>query len=182
MLRDRLSYDACSLMKQTTILAPSILKGSILSIVLPVLAFIFSCAPNKTAEFAHTTTSGVPGINVPDGFQVEQATLPGMVSYPMFATFDNDGRLFVIESSGETTSTENVLQNPTFKILLLEDKDDDGVFDKRSVFADKLPYPMGGTFYEGSFYAAVPPDLIRFTDEDSDNVAEKREVILTGWT
>ena len=143
---------------------------------------LLSCVPNRTAEPAQADTAVMNGITVPQGFVVEQATLPGMVSYPVFATFDDDGRLFVIESSGETTSTENVLANPTFKILLLEDEDGDGVFDKRSVFADKLPYPMGGTFYEGSFYATVPPDVIRFTDTDGDNVAEKREVILSGWT
>ena len=179
---NHVGYDLALFMKQTTMFALSTFKSWIPVIVLPALLFIFSCAPNKTVELANGSTGGVPGVNVPDGFRVEQATLPGMVSYPMFATFDNDGRLFVIESSGQTTSTDDVLQNPTFKILLLEDENDDGVFDRRSVFADKLPYPMGGTFFEGSFYAAVPPDVIRFTDADGDRVAEKREVILSGWT
>lgn len=132
-----------------------------------------SCTPNRTAESARAGNPLMKGLTVPQGFVVEEATLPGMVTYPMFATLDNDGRLFVIESSGHTTSTEDVLQNPTFSILLLEDADDDGVFDKRSVFADKLPYPMGGSFYEGSFYAAVPPDVVRFTDSDGDNVVTK---------
>lgn len=119
---------------------------------------------------------------VPDGFTVEEAAPAGMVKYPMFATYDQTGRLFVIESSGHTTSTEDVLENPTFMIRLLEDEDGDGTFDKAVVFADSLPYPMGGVFYQGSFYTAAPPDLLRLTDSDGDGVADKREVILTGWT
>lgn len=120
-------------------------------------------------------------LHVPEGLVVERAVPEGMVQYPMFASIDNEGRLFIAESSGETTSTKDVLENPTFFIRLLEDTDQDGVYDKSTIFADKLPYPMGGTFYDGSFYAAAPPDLLRLTDKDGDGVAEEREVILTGW-
>jgi len=143
---------------------------------------LVSCTGENTRESARAGNPAAYDARVPEGFVVEQAVPPGMVSYPMFATFDNDGRLFVIESSGKTTSTEDVLENPTFKILLLEDEDGDGVFDKRSDFADRIPYPMGGTFYQGSFYATAPPDILRLTDTDRDGVADKREVILTGWT
>jgi putative membrane-bound dehydrogenase-like protein len=99
----------------------------------------------------------------------------------MFASFDNEGRLFVIESSGKTTSTEDVLENPTFHIRLLEDRDADGIFDKSIVYADHIPYPMGGYFYRGSLYVAAPPSLMRFTDADGDGIAEKREAVLSGW-
>lgn len=144
-----------------------------------VVVVLQSCIAPKTDEILAFVPTNV---TLPDGFILEPATLPGGVRYPMFATYDLEGRLFVIESSGKTTSTEDVLQNPTFQILLLQDKDRDGVFDSRSVYADKIPYPMGGTFYRGSFYATAPPDLIRFTDTDGDDVADKREVVLTGWT
>lgn len=152
------------------------------SVLLAVGTAFCSCsADGNRFVSAHLEETAI-ATQVPEGFVTESATTPGLVTYPTFATFDNDGRLFVIESSGQTTSTEDVLMNPTFRIVLLEDEDDDGVFDKRSVFADKLPYPMGGTFYRGSFYATVPPDVIRFTDTNGDNTADEREVILTGWT
>ncbi|MGC1242980.1 MAG: PVC-type heme-binding CxxCH protein, partial [Chryseosolibacter sp.] len=143
---------------------------------------LLSCSGQKTLESVKDDGANPFGATLPEGFVVEEATPPGMVSYPMFATFDLDGRLFVIESSGKTTSTEDVLANPTFQILLLQDENTDGVFDKRQVFADKIPYPMGGTFYQGSFYVTAPPDLLRFTDTDADGIADKREVLLTGWT
>ncbi|MEX2231994.1 MAG: PVC-type heme-binding CxxCH protein [Cyclobacteriaceae bacterium] len=153
-----------------------------LSLVLAIISILFvSCSGNQ-GESDQESMAAQLGLHVPEGFIIEQAMAPGMVKYPMFATLDNQGRLFVIESSGKTTSTEDVLKNPTFQILLLEDIDRDGIYDKRNVFADKIPYPMGGTFYQGSFYAAAPPDLIRFTDTDADGISDKREVLLTGWT
>ena len=164
-------------------MTPKITSTLILPFLLPGLGgLFFSCTGEKAVESAEEQSLAIQAMHVPEGFVIEPATLPGMVAYPMFAVFDNQGRLFVIESSGITTSTADVLKNPTFRVLLLEDENDDGLFDKRTVFADKIPYPMGGTFYRGSFYVTAPPDLLRFTDTDADGVADEREVILTGWT
>lgn len=122
------------------------------------------------------------GLRVPEGYTIEKVAGADLLSYPMFASFDNEGKLFVFESSGKTTSTEDVLANPTFIIRVLEDENGDGVFDKSNIFADKIPYPMGGAFYQGSLYVAAPPNLLKFTDTNNDGVADKREVILSGWT
>lgn len=140
-------------------------------------SFLMSCGIGEKEE-----ESQADGLHVPQGFEITRVVAPELVSYPMFATLDNQGRLFVIESSGKTTSTEDVLKDPTFKILLLEDIDGNGIYDSRKVFADSIPYPMGGVFYKGSFYVTAPPDLLRFTDTDSDGIADEREVILSGWT
>lgn len=147
-----------------------------------IICSLFAVMALASACSKKDPIASVPGLTVPGGFTVVQAVPDGMTTYPMFATLDSIGRLFVIESSGKTTSTEDVLKNPTFMIKLLEDKDENGIYDKATVFADRIAYPMGGTFYRGSFYTAAPPDLLRFTDTDGDGVAEKREVILTGWT
>lgn len=127
-------------------------------------------------------TKPVEGLKVPEGFSIENAADSGLVSYPIFAGFDNNGRLFTYESNGTTTSTEDVLKNPIFQIRILEDENGDGIFDKSTVFADNIPYAMGGAFYNGSLYVAAPPDLIRFKDTNDDGVADEREVILSGWT
>jgi putative membrane-bound dehydrogenase-like protein len=121
------------------------------------------------------------GIQVPDGFSVEDAVLPGLVKYPMFAVFDDRGKLFVFESSGSTESTEAILEHPTFKILLLEDTDEDGVFDHKTVYADQLPFPMGGVYINGSLIVTAAPDVLKLTDTNGDGRADQREVLLSGW-
>ena len=140
-----------------------------------------SCAGEKASERI-SADSASTGMHVPDGFVIERAVSADLVSFPMFATLDSAGRLFVIESSGKTTSTEDVLANPTFQVRLLQDLDEDGIYEHGQVYADSIPYPMGGTFYQGSFLVTAPPDLIRFTDTNGDGSADKREVILSGWT
>lgn len=121
-------------------------------------------------------------IQVPDGFVVEVAAGPDLVDYPMFAMADETGRLFVFESTGNVyDKTEDAINNPQFRINLLEDLDGDGKYDKSTIYADKVGFPQGGVFYKGSLYASSAPDLLKFTDTDGDGVADKREVVLSGW-
>ncbi|NUM54061.1 MAG: HEAT repeat domain-containing protein [Candidatus Hydrogenedentes bacterium] len=131
--------------------------------------------------FAEEPARGLAALKVPDGFTVEVAAPPEMSSYPMFMEFDHQGRLFIAESSGKNTKGKDTPTYPECMILMLEDTDKDGVFDKRTVFADKLSLPMGVLWYRGAIYCASPPDFFRFEDTDGDGVADKKDVILTGW-
>ena len=124
---------------------------------------------------------GLESIHVPEGFEVELAVEPGLISYGVFFSFDDRGRLFVCESAGKNTTDEEALEDPSFRIKVLEDTDSDGVFDQATLFADKITLALGAQWYRGSLYVAAPPDLLRLKDIDGDNVADEREVILTGW-
>ncbi len=128
------------------------------------------------------SSSGQQDWVLPDGYVLEEATLPGLVDYPMFAVFDDQGRLFVMESSGQTESTSGIEENPDFRILLLSDNDKDGLFEHKTVYADSLSFPMGGVFLDGSLIVTNAPNLVKFTDTDGDGVADEEEVLLSGWT
>jgi len=120
---------------------------------------------------------------VPDGYTVDLVAGSDLVDYPMFATLDNTGRLFVFESVGNVYETsEQAVESPRFRIKLLIDQDQDGTYDQATVFADKLSFPQGGVFIDGSLIASSAPDLLKLTDTDGDGVADEREVLLSGWT
>ncbi|MFK5973968.1 MAG: HEAT repeat domain-containing protein [Flavobacteriaceae bacterium] len=142
---------------------------------------LLSCKEGVHLESKGGQTTGMDGLQVPEGFMIEKVVDSNLIEYPMFASFDNTGRLFLSESTGETLSTEEHLKKPPYHIRLLEDKDGDGVFEKSTIFADSLTYPKGAVFYQGSLYVASAPDLLKLTDTNGDGVADSREVLLTGW-
>src|SRR5437868_608488 len=84
------------------------------------------------------TSLGAPVLQVPAGFQVEQVAADGTVQFPMFATLDPDGRLYVTESSGNDLYAELDHLVRKCRVSLLEDRDTDGRFKHSSVFAEKL--------------------------------------------
>jgi putative membrane-bound dehydrogenase-like protein len=125
--------------------------------------------------------TGASAIHLPAGFEAVKVTTPDLVAYPMMGTLDDRGRLFICESSGNTLNDQQMAAHPDYRIRMLEDRDGDGVFDHATTFAEHLTLPAGAVWYRGSLYVASPPDLFRFTDTDGDGVADKREVVVTGW-
>ena len=136
------------------------------------MGFFSLLPPTRAGEVRH---------KVPEGFRIEQVAGHPAIQFPMFACFDDRGRLFVAESSGLDLYAELVAQTRKCRISLLEDTDGDGTFDKARVFADKLVFPMGLAWREGKLYVADPPDLVVYEDEDDDGRADSRKVILSGF-
>ena len=99
----------------------------------------------------------------------------------MFACFDDRGRLYVADSTGDNPSADDLGKNPPHCIRRLEDSDGDGRFDKGHVFADKMTYPQGVVWHDGAVFTASAPSLWRLDDCDGDGVADRRRELVTGW-
>ncbi len=121
-------------------------------------------------QFGHQT------ITVPDGFVVERVADAPLTERPITADFDELGRLYVAESSGSNDPVDQQLKDKPHSILRLEDTDGDGKFDRRTVFADKMMFPAGTLWHDGSLYVTAPPEIWKLTDTDDDGVADQREV------
>ncbi|MEK6261026.1 MAG: PVC-type heme-binding CxxCH protein [Planctomycetota bacterium] len=119
---------------------------------------------------------------LPDGFEIEVAAKSPLVDRPITADFDELGRLYVTDSSGSNEPVVKQLANPTHRIVRLEDTDGDGRFDKSVVFADKMMFPEGTLWHDGSLYVAAPPSIWKLTDTDGNGVADQRVEWLEGKT
>jgi len=121
-------------------------------------------------------------IRIPDGFQIEQIAGPPLVERPISIDFDEQGRMYVAESSGSNDPIAVQNKKLPHRILRLVDTDGDGRFDERTVFADKMMLPEGAMWHDGSLYVGAPPHIWKLTDADGDGVAEQREQWFQGQT
>jgi putative membrane-bound dehydrogenase-like protein len=113
-------------------------------------------------------------LTVPDGFEVELVATTDLAPRPVSGSFDEQGRLYVTDSSGSNEKPDKQLANPMHRVLRLEDTNGDGKFDKSTVFADKVMFPEGCLWYNGSVYVAAPPSIWKFTDTNNDGAADVR--------
>ncbi|NND97164.1 MAG: sulfatase-like hydrolase/transferase [Pirellulaceae bacterium] len=117
-------------------------------------------------------------LRVPDGFTAELVAGPPLVTHPTLGCFDDRGHLYVCNNAGVNLSNQELEEQLPNSIRRLTDSDGDGRFDKSTVFADKMTFPMGGAWHNGSLYVASPPNIWKLTDTDDDGVADQRKVIV----
>jgi putative membrane-bound dehydrogenase-like protein len=122
-----------------------------------------------------------PALQVAEGFEVELVAARPLIEYPVMAGFDERGRLFVAENAGVNLPEGALLDELPNSVRLLEDTDSDGVFDRSSVFADRLTFSQGALWHDGALYVASPPSMWRLEDTDDDGVADVRHEIATGF-
>ena len=126
------------------------------------------CAGVSAAQFQ----IGAHHFTLPDGFEIELAAGTNLAPRPINASFDEQGRLYVTDSSGSNDKPDKQLLEKPHRIVRLEDTDGDGRFDKQVVFADKMMFPEGCLWHDGSLYVAAPPSIWKLTDTNNDGIAE----------
>jgi putative heme-binding domain-containing protein len=112
---------------------------------------------------------------------VEQVAGPELVKYPLFACFDEKGRLYVAEGTGTNLPGEELVKKKLGRILLLEDTNGDGTFDKSQVFAQGLVFPQGVLWHDGALFVTSHPSLWRLADTDGDGRADRQDELVTGF-
>ncbi len=147
-------------------------------------AIVILCCWIGSSGLTRAETIDLDGrrFSLPDGFSIECVAGPPLVERPITAAFDEWGRLYVAESSGSNDPVQVQLQEKPHRILRLEDHDGDGEFDHRTIFADRMMFPEGTLWTNGSLYVSAPPEIWKLTDEDQDGIAEHREVWFDGKT
>ena len=122
------------------------------------------------------------------GFQLQMVAAEPLVSDPVDACFDADGRMYVAEMHGYPFSEETTRYNPQGGgkkdagiIRLLEDVDGDGKFERSVKFADGITWPTSVCCYDGGVFVLAPPTIHYFKDTNGDDVADVHEEIFTGF-
>jgi putative membrane-bound dehydrogenase-like protein len=148
-----------------------------------LIVLLLSCGVSLAQESkTHQVKLNGQTFTLPIGFTIEVAAKAPHTLRPVAAAFDSKGRLYVTESSGSNEPSKVQLEKKPHSVLRLEDTDGDGIFDKKTVFADKMMFPQGVMWLDGSLYVGAPPHIWKLTDTNDDGVADSREIWFDGGT
>lgn len=114
---------------------------------------------------------------VQPGFKIDQVAAEPLLTDPVAMSFDENGHLFVAEMGGYSEDPDKTVGC----IRQLIDTDNDGHYDKSTVYVDKLAWPTAVACYDGGVFVGCVPDILYCKDTNGDGQADIRKVVFTGF-
>jgi mono/diheme cytochrome c family protein/glucose/arabinose dehydrogenase len=121
---------------------------------------------------------------LPPGYRMELVVAEPDVISPVVIRFDGNGRMYVAEFITYMRDADGNKQHaPESRITRFESTRGDGVYDKRTVFVDRLVMPRAVIPLDGNSILTnetASDDLIKYSDTNGDGIADKREHFYSG--
>ena len=115
---------------------------------------------------------------MPPGYRVELVASEPLIQDPVMIDWDGDGRMWVVEMPGYMPDINAKGEHePIGKIVVLEDTNNDGRMDKRTVFQDGLVLARWLKVLDRGVLVAEPPNLWLFQDTNGDLRADRKELV-----
>lgn len=119
-------------------------------------------------------------IHTSPGFRVELAAAEPHVLDPVAIDWDTAGRLWAIEMADYPMGMDGK-GDPGGRVRVLEDTNNDGVYDKSHLFAGGLNFPTGLITWRDGVIVTAAPEIIFLRDTDHDGRADTRQVLFSGF-
>ncbi|MEO5564753.1 MAG: dehydrogenase, partial [Chitinophagaceae bacterium] len=117
--------------------------------------------------------AAIDKMHIEESFEVKLVASEPLIAAPVAINFDKQGRIWVVQMNDYMLDTLGTgEEKPTGKIIILSDKDGDGVMDTRKVFLDSLVLPRAICLIEDGILVAEPPSLWYYTIQN-DKPASK---------
>ncbi len=147
------------------------------------LSLIFSCAKKEDAD-EHSTGASLQDLKVHDGLEVGLFASEPMFSNPTNIAVDARGRVWVCEAYNyrNALNPKNPVREKGDRIMILEDTDGDGKADNSKIFyqGTDVNAALGICVLGNRVFVSCSPNVFVFTDENGDDVPDKKEVLFTG--
>ena len=135
---------------------------------------------SKSAVRGKLPEEAAEAMTVPEGFHVDLIAAEPDLHQPIQFTIDAQGRLWVVEAFAYPQRRKDEDARDT--ILVFEDTDEDGSYDKRTVFTDTLNLVSGIEVGFGGVWVGAAPYLMFIPDADNDLVPDSEpQILLDGW-
>jgi putative membrane-bound dehydrogenase-like protein len=155
-----------------------------------------SASPDDISPKPQSPEASRASIVVRDGFTVELMAAEPLVLDPVAFAFGADGRLWVAEmgdyplgddtprpagaAAESQTPPAKAGNRPIGCIRVLEDTDNDGRYDKSTVFLE-IAYPSGVLPWKKGALITAAPHIVYAEDTDGDGRADTRETLYSGF-
>ena len=135
-------------------------------------------------EQKHLPENALRGLKGADDLQISLFAHEPMLVNPTNMDIDEKGRVWVCEGYNYRYSLnpDNPYKKEGDRIVILEDKNGDGVADKQTIFyqGEDINSALGIAVLGNKVIVSRSPDVFVFTDEDNDGVADKKDTLFTG--
>ncbi len=134
-----------------------------------------------TAQPLTPAADRVSRMKLPPGFKATLFAAEPDVQNPIAMCWDERGRLWIAENYTYSDNKERFDLKLRDRILILEDTDNDGRFDRRTVFAEDLQMLTSIERGFGGVYAMCPPHLL-WIPTDGDKPSGPPQVLVDGFS
>src|SRR5262249_8553147 len=127
-------------------------------------------------------TAAAASFRVPAGFRATVFAAEPDVQNTIAMAWDHRGRLWVAENYTYAEASRKFDLRLRDRLLIFEDVDGDGRFDKRTVFTDEVQRLASVELGFGGVWLLCPPRLYFVPDRDGDDVPDgPADVLLDGF-
>lgn len=122
-------------------------------------------------------------LRLPEGFKATLFAAEPEVQNPIAMAWDARGRLWIAENYTYAERAVKFDLRLRDRVLIFEDRNGDGRFSSRRVFADEFQRLTSVEVGRGGVWLMCPPQLLFVPDRDEDGVPDgPAEVVLDGFT
>ena len=115
---------------------------------------------------------------MPPGYRVELVASEPLIQDPVMIEWDGEGRMWAVEMPGYMPDINAKGEHePIGKVVVLEDTNNDGRMDKRTVFQDGFVLARWLKVLDRGVLVAEPPNLWLFQDTNGDLKADRKELV-----
>ena len=119
---------------------------------------------------------------MPPGYHLELVASEPLIQEPVALDWDLQGRLWAVEMPGFMADlTGSNEHDPIGRVVVLEDTNNDGTMDKRTVFADHLVLARSLKVLDRGVLVAEPPNVWLMRDTNGDLHADDKQLVTTGF-
>lgn len=146
------------------------------------LSFILLGGCHTEIAPVHTPEEEKATFQLAEELEIQLVAHEPMVQEPVFMTFDEEGRLWVVEMRGFMPNVEGIGEEaPVGRISVLLDRNKDGQMDSSVIFMDSLVLPRSVAVVPGGALVAERIPLWYAEDLDGDLKADRKTLIDSSY-